>query len=128
MLAIPTQDKTLKFWISGKVIPKARPRFHNGHAILPCNYRVWKNTAYLEIISQLSKYNIIELPIEKAAVEIQLVGKHRGDGDNIVGSYLDLIVAAEIIKDDRLSCIPEIAFKHIPGDSIGAYIIIIPLD
>ena len=52
MLAIATQDKTLKFWISGKVIPKARPRFYNGHAILPSNYRSRKNTAYLEIISQ----------------------------------------------------------------------------
>ena len=89
---------------------------------------MWKNTAYLEIISQLSEYNIIELPIEKAAVEIQLLGKHRGDEDNIVGSYLDLIVAAKSVRDDRISCIPEIAFKHILGDSIGAYKIIIPLN
>ena len=52
MLAIATQDITLKFWISSKVIPKARPRFHNDHAIFPGNYRNRKNTAYLEIISQ----------------------------------------------------------------------------
>ena len=39
-----------------------------------------------------------------------------------------LIVAAKIIRNDQLSCIPEIAFKHIPGDFIGAYKIIIPLN
>ena len=89
---------------------------------------MWKNTAYLEIISQLSEYNIIELPIEKAAVEIKLLGKHRGDEDNIVGSYLDLIVAAKSVRDERISSIPENAFKHISGDFIGAYKIIVPLN
>jgi hypothetical protein len=53
MIATTTQFKTLKLWLPGRVVPKARPRFHGGNISLPKNYRGWKNTAYLEIITQL---------------------------------------------------------------------------
>lgn len=67
MIAISaTQVKTVKFWLPGKVVPKARPRFNGGKISLPRNYRGWKNTAYLEIISQLQENGIKELLIGKA--------------------------------------------------------------
>ena len=41
-------------------------------------YRGWKNVTNLKIINQLAEYNTIEIPLQKAAVEIQLVKKHLG--------------------------------------------------
>jgi len=127
-LRLSTQTSVIKFWIAGLVVPKARPRFSGGRVLLPKNYRGWKNAAYLEILSQLPEFSIIDLPIKKAEVEIKLVGKHRGDGDNILGSYLDVLVEAGIIQDDRLSCVPSVSLKSMAGTPLGAEIVITPLD
>lgn len=84
MIAIASnQTKTIKFWLPGKVVPKARPRFNRGNITLPNNYRGWKNAAYLEIISQLEENGINELLIRKAEVRMQFFGSHRGDLDNL---------------------------------------------
>lgn len=129
MIAISaTQARTLKFWLPGRVVPKARPRFNGGNISLPRNYRGWKNTAYLEIIKQLGELSDIDLPIKKASVEVHLLGQLKGDADNILGSYLDLLVMANILCDDRLTCVPEVSLKSITGKSIGANIVITPLD
>ncbi len=80
MIAISaTQIKTVKFWLPGKVVPKARPRFNGGNISLTRNYRLWKNTAYLEIISQLQSNGISELLIQRAEVKMPFLGAHRGD-------------------------------------------------
>lgn len=84
MIAISTQQVlTHKFWLTGRVVPKARPRFNGGNITLPRNYRLWKNTAYLEIISQLQSNGIFKLLIQRAAIEMQFKGAHRGDLDNL---------------------------------------------
>ena len=122
MLAIPTQARTLKLWISGRVVPKARPRFYEGHVLLPKNYRGWKNAAYLEIINQLAEHNIIKMPIQKAAVEIQLVGKHIGDLDNLGGSVLDILTETKVIIDDRVSCVSRLVIEHQPSGDRGVWV------
>ena len=120
MIAIPAnQVKTVKFWLPGRVVPKARPRFHGGKISLPRNYRGWKNTAYLEIISQLQENGKSELLITKAEVEMQFIGSHRGDLDNLAGSLLDILCETKIIKDDRVSCISRLVIEHEPGGVCG---------
>ncbi len=129
MIAIPVQQiKTLKFWISGKVVPKARPRFHNGRIMLPKNYRGWKNTTYFEVINHLELNNTtIELPIKKASVEIQFVGKHTGDLDNLAGAVLDILSETKIIIDDRVSCVSRLVVEHEPVGKCGAWVQVKPL-
>ena len=123
MIAISAnQVKTVKFWLPGKVVPKARPRFHGGKISLPRNYRGWKNTAYLEIISQLEENGISELLITKAEVEMQFIGSHRGDLDNLAGALLDILCETKIIKDDRVSCISRLVIEHEPGGVCGVWV------
>ena len=128
MIAISAnQVKTVKFWLPGKVVPKARPRFHGGKISLPRNYRGWKNTAYLEIISQLEENGISELLITKAEVEMQFIGSHRGDLDNLAGSLLDILCETKIIRDDRVSCISRLLIEHEPGRVCGVWVKVNPL-
>ena len=128
MIAISAnQVKTVKFWLPGRVVPKARPRFHGGKISLPRNYRGWKNTAYLEIISQLQENGIDELLITKAEVEMQFIGSHRGDLDNLAGSLLDILCETKIIRDDRVSCISRLVIEHEPGGVCGVWVKVNPL-
>ena len=128
MIAISAnQVKTVKFWLPGNVVPKARPRFHGGKISLPRNYRGWKNTAYLEIISQLEENEINELLITKAEVEMQFIGSHRGDLDNLAGALLDILCETKIIKDDRVSCISRLVIEHEPGGVCGVWVKVNPL-
>ncbi len=128
MIAISTnQTKTVKFWLPGKVIPKARPRFNGGKISLPRNYRGWKNTAYLEILSQLEENGISELLIGKGEVEMQFIGSHRGDLDNLAGAVLDILCETKIIKDDRVSCISRLLVEHEPGGVCGVWVKVNPL-
>ena len=128
MIAISAnQIKTVKFWLPGKVIPKARPRFHGGKISLPRNYRGWKNTAYLEIISQLEENGINELLITKAEVEMQFIDSHRGDLDNLAGAVLDILCETKIIRDDRVSCISRLVIEHQPGGVCGVWVKVNPL-
>ncbi len=128
MIAISAnQVKTVKFWLPGKVVPKARPRFHGGKISLPRNYRGWKNTAYLEIISQFEENGISELLIGKAEVEMQFIGSHRGDLDNLAGALLDILCETKIIRDDRVSCISRLLIEHEPGGVCGVWVKVNPL-
>lgn len=126
-MLLPTQTNVLKFWIPGRVVPKARPRFNGSQAYLPSGYRGWRSAAYLEVLSQLTNQTKT-LPIQKAAVEIQLVGQRQGDLDNVLGSCLDLLVQSQVIIDDRISCIPEMSIKSVPGEPVGVKIKVVTLD
>lgn len=112
--------KELKLWIPGRIIPKARPRFHQGRAMLPLNYRRWQNKTYLYVVAQIRDLAVTELPFEKAAVEIQFIGSHLGDLDNLAGALLDVMTKTNIVKDDRISCIPKLILSHEPGETCGA--------
>ncbi len=129
MIATTTKAtaKTLKFWIPGRVVPKARPRFHDGNISLPRNYRGWKNIAYLEIIRQIEERKIKALPISRLAVEMQFVGAHRGDLDNLAGAVLDILTEAQIVADDRVSCISRLVIEHKPVGTCGVWVEVQPL-
>lgn len=128
MIAISTQSVlTHKFWLTGKVVPKARPRFNGGKISLPRNYRLWKNTAYLEIIDQLQSNEIFELLIQKATVEMLFIGSHRGDLDNLAGAVLDILCETKIVVDDRVSCISRLVIEHEPVGLCGVWVEVKPL-
>lgn len=93
----------MKFQLTGKVVPKARPRFNGKTSYLPSNYRQWKQDAKTQLTSQ----SIPDEPLEEVSVSIALHGKHsrRGDLDNISGSILDALVASQILRDDNLKCV-----------------------
>lgn len=119
---VSNENCSLDLWIPGRIVPKARPRFFQGKVMLPQNYRAWKNTASLEIIQQISNYRTLDLPVHKASVEIQLLGKHVGDLDNLGGSILDILTETEILLDDRLSCVSRLLIEHHVSKDTGASI------
>jgi len=121
------QVKTVKFWLPGKVVPKARPRFNGGNISLPRNYRGWKNTAYLEIISQLEENGKSELLITKAPWKCNSLAVTEGTQDNLVGAVLDIRGETKIIKDDRVSCISRLVIEHEPGGVCGVWVKVNPL-
>ena len=128
MIAISTQQVlNYKFWLTGRVVPKARPRFHGGNISLPLNYRLWKNTAHLELISQLQENGIKELLIKKAQVEMLFIGSHRGDLDNLAGAVLDILCETKIVVDDRVSCISRLVIEHEPVGNCGVRVEVEPL-
>lgn len=115
----------IRFWIPGRVTPKARPRVTRNGVYFPRSYQRWRKMAECEMILQVpSSYKV---PIKQAAVHVRLVGQMRGDADNHLGAVLDGMKSAGIIVDDRLSCIPEISLKAVPGKPVGVEIIVIPL-
>jgi hypothetical protein len=117
------RPKTLTLWIPGPVIPKARPRVTSNGTYLPKRYREWRLRAEGEILMQVHQMNPLpQLPIERAAVRIILRGKHRGDGDNAIGSVCDALVSAGIFTADSLKHIPFGSWRHIPDGETGVKI------
>ncbi|NEP44804.1 MAG: RusA family crossover junction endodeoxyribonuclease [Okeania sp. SIO2H7] len=127
-------NKTLVFYIPGNVVPKARPRVTSKGTYLPPRYRQWRNMAEVEICRQLLDMNLKEkLPIKKAAISLSFCGKHRtnSDLDNMAGACLDALTlnGAGVLKDDRLSCIPQLKVEYIAGgEETGVWITIEPID
>ncbi len=117
----PELDRPLlRFILPGGVVPKARPRVTHRGTYLPERYREWRQEAEGELIVQLAQQNEgLDLPLKQARVEIELRGKQRmnADGDNIMGSCLDALVAVGVFKNDSLSYIPELGFKYVPKGS-----------
>ncbi len=115
--------RTITLWIPGSVTPKARPRVTSNGTFLPKRYREWRLRAEGEIIMQVNQMNPLpQLPIERAAVRIILRGKHRGDGDNAIGSVCDALVGAGIFSSDSLKQIPFGSWRHIPDGETGVKI------
>lgn len=119
-----TVSKSIKFWIPGRVIPKARPRITTRHAYLPTNYREWRRMAEVIIVSQI--VNKSKLPLAIALVEVNLTGKHRGDLDNLAGSCLDALVSAGVLTDDNVNCVPRLTVTYQPTGKLGVAIVIKP--
>ncbi len=92
--------------------------------MLPLNYRRWQNKTYLYVVAQIRDRAITGLPFEKAIVEIQFVGSHLGDLDNLAGAILDVMVKTNIVTDDRIRCIPKLILSHEPGDTCGAWVMV----
>lgn len=120
----------ITFFLPGYVVPKARPRVTRNGTFMPIRYRDWRDSAESKLLIQVEQRGIESLlPVERATLEIQLTGKHRmsGDADNILGSFLDALVAVNVLKNDNLTCIPEVSLKFNPDGELGAFITIAPL-
>jgi Holliday junction resolvase RusA-like endonuclease len=76
-----------EFKLSGRVTPKARPRVSRKKAYLPSNYRLWRNTALVELHEQSRPI----IPLTSASIGIQFFGSHKGDLDNLAGAVLDAL-------------------------------------
>ena len=108
----------MKYKLTGKITPKARPRLGRGGVHLPANYRDWKNNAILELLRQPRPPE----PMSKAEVSISIGGGQRGDLDNIAGAILDALVQSGILLDDRLSVVSKLTVEHFPKLPPGATI------
>jgi Holliday junction resolvase RusA-like endonuclease len=108
----------MRYTLTGKITPKARPRLSRGGAHLPANYRDWKESAILELLTQSRPPD----PLVKAEVSIYVGGGQRGDLDNIAGAILDALVQAGILLDDRISVVSKLSIEHLPKNPPGANI------
>ncbi len=97
----------MQFKLTGLIIPKARPRVHNGRATTQTNYREWKNQATYEL--RLQHKGVIIC----TSVDIILIGKHhrKSDADNIAGSCLDALVQSGILINDSMAYITKLSIE-----------------
>jgi Holliday junction resolvase RusA-like endonuclease len=109
----------LELKLHGRIVPKARPRVSRGHAYLPANYRLWKDWAITSIIDQLP---LGFRTYSQACVAVQLQGSLRGDADNLAGAILDVLVQSQVLRDDRLSCVPKLIVRYTKQGGPGATI------
>ena len=116
----------LKFWIPGKVVPKARPRVTKNGTYFPKRYQQWRFYAQKIVLLQVPKD--YSLPVKKAEMQVLLFKQKKGDGDNIFGSCGDLLVESGILLDDRINCLPKHSFEAVEGKELGVQITIIPLN
>jgi Holliday junction resolvase RusA-like endonuclease len=105
----------MQLTLTGRVIPKARPRHNGNQSYLPSGYRDWKESAIAQLQCQYQGQ-----PVTKAAIAIQIHGSTRGDLDNLAGAILDALVQSGILVDDRLSCVPKLTITHVPSKAPGA--------
>lgn len=102
-----------RFILVGRAVPKKRPRVTNrGIAYMPKNYSI----SQAQLITQFEKQKSSKWEsLSYCFLEVDLIGGFRGDLDNIVGSYLDAMVKAKIIIDDRLSVVKSLSVQHFSG-------------
>lgn len=114
---------SLKLWLPGKVVPKARPRLSIHGAYLPKNYRDWRKIAESEITLQMSDWGLFPLR-SPVSIRIVLQGKHRTniDLDNAAGALLDCIVATGILVDDSIKNVSRLIVEYQPSGELGAWI------
>jgi Holliday junction resolvase RusA-like endonuclease len=122
LFAKPIESGSTILRLEGRVIPKQRPRFSKGHSYLPSGYRAWKDAAIDRLRAQYSGATLT-----RTSVVIDIIGSARGDLDNLAGAVLDALVQSGILADDRLSCVPELTVKHVPGKVHGAQVTLIAL-
>jgi Holliday junction resolvase RusA-like endonuclease len=126
-------SQEIQFWISGNVVPKARPRVTSRGTYLPKQYRGWRNQAEVEIYRQVCDLNLaISLPIPRANISLIFMGNHRknADLDNLAGACLDALTlnGAGVILDDRVTCVPKLTVEYEPNaKKTGVLIKIEPL-
>lgn len=130
LILLVVKMKKIMFFIPGSIVPKARPKVTKNGTFMPPRYRKWRLYAEGEIHRQIAKQLLGPvLPIQRAALEVRLTGKHRmsADADNLIGSCMDALVAAGVFKNDNLTNIPEISFRMIVEGADGALIIVHPI-
>jgi Holliday junction resolvase RusA-like endonuclease len=101
------------FLLSGKVVPKARPRVTCRGTFMPQSYRNWKEETILELTRQKALL-VGEFPCKgPVSVYVELIGKHskRGDLDNLAGAILDSLVQSEVLVNDNLNNVDSLTAK-----------------
>ncbi len=90
------QDKQL-IWVPGRAMGKARPRTNKrtGTIHLPADYRAWRDTVALAIRKQATDY----APIP-CKVSCTFINFFSSDADNLVGSFLDVMVRVGYLQGD----------------------------
>ncbi|MGB3535657.1 MAG: RusA family crossover junction endodeoxyribonuclease [Microcoleaceae cyanobacterium] len=128
-----SKTDVIRFCLAGNVVPKARPRVTRNGTHLPQRYRAWRNQAEVELYRQMCEMHPTpKFPLQKAAISLRFFGNHRtnSDIDNLAGACLDALTlnGAGILKDDRLSCLPQLSVEFVPGTpETGVWIEIEPL-
>ena len=102
--------------IEGKTPSKKNSRnifVRNGRIVnVPSKlYKEWHEHAVLQLRTQFKNLQITDYPV---AVDIVIYygTKHRHDLDNALGSIMDTLVDAEVIKDDDIEHISQITIQH----------------
>jgi Holliday junction resolvase RusA-like endonuclease len=95
--------------LHGEIVPKARPRVTVNGTYLPGKYRLWKQSAIIDLKRQY-RGDTIRSPV---AMHLTLQGKHhrRSDLSNIFGAVEDAIVQAGILADDNMTNIVELTAR-----------------
>ena len=97
----------IEFAVISPVVPKPRPRMGKNNCYLPGGYTSWESSAVLDLVTQ--KNGIKGLPIDYGIALIIRFGGHcRGDLDNLIKSVCDVLVKAQILRDDNLSVVQSI--------------------
>lgn len=102
--------------IKGKVPSKKNARnlfVRNGRIInVPSKlYKEWNEQAIYQLKNQFQNLQVAEYPIDINIV-VYYGTKHRHDLDNALGSIMDTLVDAQIIKDDDVEHISQITIQH----------------
>lgn len=87
----------MQIWLSGKAVGKARPRFSSrtGAVHTEGRYGQWKCDA----VTQLRAMKLPQA-LTPVAVQCTFVNFFSSDSDNLLGSILDALVTAEVLKND----------------------------
>lgn len=109
------------FTIHGRAVPKKRPKIGKRGAYYPKNYTDSQDSLIEQF--KVAKGDDWQKPI-KVKFDWLFLGSFRGDFDNIIGAYLDAMVKAGIMQDDRLSIVPAGGWDHYPGVIKGSVAII----
>lgn len=101
----------LMFTLNIPLKSKARPRFANGHAYLPKEYREWKNECGKRI-SDIFDQNGWQQISHARHLSMRFYGHARHDLDNLIGAVLDAGAsnskASGAWVDDRVAIFPSI--------------------
>jgi Holliday junction resolvase RusA-like endonuclease len=95
----------------GIIVPKqrARGRKNSTAHYLPERYRKWKELAvqFMKANWQGEGYPMAN----SLEVYILYQGTHNGDGDNLQGAVMDVLVDAGVVPDDNLKHVPAAAWR-----------------
>jgi Holliday junction resolvase RusA-like endonuclease len=99
----------IRIVLSGKVIPKARPRFSShGHVHMPPKYVEWKQNAVIDL------RNIRFIASGKVSLEITFINAIRGnaDCDNAAGSIMDALAESGVLCGDSVATIGKLVVEN----------------
>lgn len=105
----------IQFTLNIPLKSKARPRFANGHAYLPKDYREWKRLCRQELKNVFTNNGWVQITQAKH-ISISFYGHARHDLDNLVGAVLDAGISDSngfgAWTDDRVTVFPSLCASY----------------